>query len=136
MYQHIRAFHLFECRSKRSNEIGREITNEADGVIDNYFLIARQAQAPARRIKSREHSVFGRNRRSSQSIQQSGLARVCVADYRDYWEIAARTTRTLNLAARANLFYLFFEQVYPIANSASIDFELCFARTSSSDSTH
>src|SRR6185369_12556089 len=134
--QHIRAFHFLQGRSKSRNEIGRKISDEADGVVNDDLSIARQSQAPAGRIQRCEHSVFSGDRRSRKRVQQSRLPGVRVAHYRNDREVAARTPCALYSPARADLLDLLFQKMYSIAHAASIDFELCLAGASPANSTH
>ena len=59
MDEQIAVVDLFERGAKSRQQIGRQITNETDRVVDDNFLLARQAQAARGRVERGEHPLLG-----------------------------------------------------------------------------
>ena len=57
-----------------------EVADEADGVGEDDFFEAWEAQAAARRVESGEEFVFGVDVGVCECVEEGGFAGVCVAD--------------------------------------------------------
>ena len=69
----------------------------------------------------------------SQRIKKCRLTGVCITDDRDNWQRLPGASLSPFLASLPLTLDLALESVYSIANSASIRFQFCFTRTSSTD---
>src|SRR5215213_8818390 len=127
MYEQVRVADLFERGAEGREQVRRQVAYEADRVVDDDLLLARQAQAARGRVERGEHALLGVDRARSEGVQQRGLAGVRVADNRDDGELAADALLAPLLTAQAQTLNLFFESVYAVAHAAAVGFELRLA---------
>src|SRR5262249_46473296 len=80
MDQQVGLLHLFQGGFERGEQIFREVADEADGVVDDNFLVLWQAQAAAGRVERGEHSLFGDHLAVGQRVEQCAFTGVGVPD--------------------------------------------------------
>ena len=84
---------LLERGAERGDELRRQVADEAHRVGDDRLAVAREAQAPRRRIERREELVLDQRVGARERAQQRALAGVRVADDRQHRQAAPRAAR-------------------------------------------
>lgn len=129
-------FHLFEGRLEGGEQIPRQIADEADGVVDDDLLFVREPEPAAGRVERREHPLFGDHLAVGQGVEKGALSRIGVADDRDDGKVSSRPLGTTLLTTFTDVGQLLLKEGNPVADPASVDFQLGLSGATASDSTH
>ena len=89
---------FLQSRTKRLDEILRQITEKPDRIRQDHLPTPREEEAAAGRIKGLKWTIFGLYRTVRQGIEQGRFSCVRVADDGDYWDLPAGSGHALLVA--------------------------------------
>ena len=124
---------FLQGRSKRRNELVRQVTHEADGVGKERETCIGQFQPAHGRIKRCEQLVGRVRAGPRQPVEQGGLARVRIADERDRGYLCTLALASRGFALRDHFVESRIQRLDAISEQTTIGFELRFARTAKAD---
>ncbi len=124
---------LFERGAEGGDEVGRQVAYEADRVVDDHLLLARQTQAARGRVERGEHAPLGQNLGGGERVQERRLAGVGVADDGDDGQAPPRALLAALLAAHALVLDLLLKTVDAVAHAAAVGLKLGLAGAAPAD---
>ena len=117
---------LFEGGTKRRNQQGRKIGDEAHGVGKDHSAAGREAPAPHQRIQRGERQVPGVRGLPGETTEQRGFAGVRVANQR-YGRVVA--TLSVKAPSSSHVVKLFPDPDDAFGDQSPVELDLRFTRT-------
>jgi hypothetical protein len=118
---------------KLVTSVWRKVADEADGIGEQDLASRRKLQLPKLGIESREHAGRFEHAGFGESIEESALAGVGIADKRDHWHRDCLAALPLLMADAADSVELGLDVVEAQVDLAAIGLKLGFTRTTGSD---
>ena len=127
MEEHAGLGQFLQCCPEGADDRRRELSDETDGIAQEYHAPLRQDKTPRGRVQSGEEPVFSGDIRSAERIQQRALASIGVPHQGHHRDTALPSPLAVESALRPDLLDLLVQAVYPPPDKASISFQLRFA---------
>ena len=122
-----------ERRAERSDEIVRQLADEADGVGEHDRRGAGHVDPAQRRVERREQLVGGERLGAGEAVEQRRLAGVGVADERDGAHRGAAPRAALRRALARDVRQALLQHLDALAEQPAVGLELRFAGAAEAD---
>src|SRR5436309_9875724 len=102
---------LLQCTSKGSDEKVWKLSNKANAIDKQYFLIIWKKVLSRRRIQCGKELIFDIDISLGQGIHQGRLAGIGIAHDSEYWNATSFAQIALRIAIGTNFIYFFFQSL-------------------------
>ena len=120
----VRLHDFLQRRLERLDQPVRQFANESDRVGEQDVLIGRQTQSPRRGIECGEEFVLSQDLGAGERVEQSGFARVGVADDGGQRPQVALPPGALGATLAAHQHQFLANPVNALLHASSVGFEL------------
>src|SRR4030095_16411451 len=117
---------FFQSGPKSRDQVRRQVANESHGIVNDYFLLARETKPARGRIEGGKHPLFGADFTVRERIEQRRFPCIGITDDRDNWQALPRARLASFLPAMPLRLDLFLQSIDSITHATSISLQLCF----------